>query len=352
MFNAVDLFAGPGGWDVAAEKLGLRVMGFEWDKHACLTRKAMGHPTVEGDVTDSDPLDKRWARVPGFIASPPCQTFSTAGGGSGRYQMDEVVQAVLTGDEVAFKDPRTALIMEPMRWIQARIDSGNPYKWIAMEQVPTCLPIWEAYATVLRSRGYSVAVGVLHTEQYGVPQTRRRVILVARMKGVAKLPTPTNSKYYSHDPDKRDDGVPSWISMADAFEPVMPSSHGQRSNYKGHDVLPPTGKVQRGHREWWEPSFAITGRAHEWTFMLSRFHGRTGRKMNAPAQTVNFGHAAADARFVGPDGSAQRISPAYAGVLQSFPLDYKWSGVRTQQYQQVGNAVPPLLAEAVLKGVI
>lgn len=349
MFNAVDLFAGPGGWDVAAKKLGLYVMGFEWDKHACLTRKAMLHPTIEGDVTDSDPLDKRWARVPGLIASPPCQTFSTAGGGSGRSQMDEVVQAVLTGDEVAFKDPRTALIMEPMRWIQARIDKGNPYQWIALEQVPTCLPIWEAYATVLRSKGYSVATGILHAEQYGVPQTRRRAILVARRKGVATLPSPTHSKYYSNDPARMDEGLLPWVSMSDAFTPVLPDSHGQRSNYKGTDVAPGKGKVWRGHRDWWEPSLCVTGRAHEWTFNLSRFIGRNGRKLNAPAQTLNFGHAAADARFVGPDGTAQRITPAHAGVLQSFPEDYKWSGARTQQYQQVGNAVPPLLAEAVLR---
>lgn len=49
---------------------------------------------------------------------------------------------------------------------------------------------------------------------------------------------------------------------------------------------------------------------------------------------------------------ATRITVAEAGVLQSYPRDFSWQGSKTKQYLQIGNAVPPLLAEAILKGFL
>ena len=55
--DTIDLFAGPGGWDVAAHMLGLRAIGIECDPDACNTRRAAGHATMEGDVREYGPAD-------------------------------------------------------------------------------------------------------------------------------------------------------------------------------------------------------------------------------------------------------------------------------------------------------
>lgn len=215
-YDAVDLFSGPGGWDLAAKALGLRVIGVESDPAACATRRAAGLNTVKADVLTLDPLD--FAGVDGLIASPPCQTFSTAGKGAGRAALDKVLAAI---DEVAegrdpwdfieVDDVRTKLVLVPLQWALALMPT-----WIAWEQVPPVLPVWERCADVLRSVGYSVDTGLLTSEQYGVPQTRKRAILVARRNGSASLPEPSHTKYRKGKP-RQDGGLLPWVSMAEAL---------------------------------------------------------------------------------------------------------------------------------------
>ena len=84
----LDHFAGPGGWSTGIADLlhaaGLVEVGLEWDAAACLTRIANGHTgTLRADVA-AYPVCPFLGRTVGYIGSPPCQTFSMAGGGSGR----------------------------------------------------------------------------------------------------------------------------------------------------------------------------------------------------------------------------------------------------------------------------
>src|SRR5690606_27892739 len=118
---------------------------------------------------------------------------------AGRAALDTVealARAMARREEIDFSqfdDPRTALVLEPLRWALEAIDLGRPYKWLAFEQVPTVRPVWEIFAELLRAEGYSVEVGNLQAEQYGVPQTRKRAILVARFGEPVALPEPTHS---------------------------------------------------------------------------------------------------------------------------------------------------------------
>lgn len=242
-YDAVDLCAGPGGWDVAAEALGLRVLGFEISEPAIATRKANGHDTVEimCPVTKAHPRGVRGVsiteavldryRFRGQIASPPCQGFSLAGKGKGRddsvlllERLEHVHTLADLEREIAYlhdhmTDDRTLLVLEPLRWLLTNLP-----EWFAWEQVATVQPIWDACARIAREHGYSVATGVVTAEMYGVPQTRRRAVVLGRSRrmtaalGEVALPTPTHSRYHNRTPDKLDEGVRRWVSMAEGIE--------------------------------------------------------------------------------------------------------------------------------------
>lgn len=333
MLDYVDLFAGPGGWDVAARELGLMGTGIEWDAAACKTRRAAGHKTLEGDVAAYSPFGPLHAE--GMIASPPCQTFSMAGKGAGREALNDVIgvlDRLLLGedlDDIRWAgDPRTILVLEPLWWALQRIDDGTPFSWLAWEQVPTVLPVWEACAEVLRGFGYSVATGTLNAEQYGVPQTRRRAVLIARRHGKARLPVPTHSRYYPRTPDKLDKGARPWVSMAEAL--------GFGMTARPSTTLV-TG-VGTGHTGGADPLDGGSG-----TRAILKREQDSGRW-----QVRNSGPGAARA----PRPDSRRVTVEEAATLQTFPDDYPWQGTKTKQYEQIGNAIPPLLAWHVLRAAL
>ncbi|MFG3187415.1 DNA cytosine methyltransferase [Streptomyces omiyaensis] len=306
---------------MAARDLGYEVTGIEFDADACETRTEAKLATLQGDVRDFGPHKFPNATV--LAGGPPCQTFTVAGGGAGRRALDEViefVQRMAQGEDVRSKlavldDERTGLVLEPLRWALEAIKDGRPYEAIVLEQVPAVLPVWYEYRKVLLSQGYSVPEPkVLHTEQYGVPQTRRRAILVARLNAAATLPDPTHRLYRKGVP--RNQGDPAhdpWVPMSavlgrsTAFEVI--SNYGTGGDPKS-----------RGRRTSEEPAFTVTGK-------VSRN------------------------RVVDMDGNElPRFTESEAGLLQTFPGDYPWSGRAVAQ--QIGNAIPPLLGKAVLNAVV
>jgi DNA (cytosine-5)-methyltransferase 1 len=221
----VDLFSGTG-VGVAVKQLGAKELGVENMKEAIATREANGMETIYNDVWDAHllaPIVATLAVGWTLWGSPPCQTFSMAGNGAGRKALNDVLgiihrkqyldmdvlreQAALLGDE------RIGLVLSPLHYaIRFRPT------YIVLEKVPPVLPVWEAMAVELREAGYSVWTGLLHAEQFGVPQTRKRAILMARRDGIEVAPpVPTHSKYYPRDKTRLDPGVKKWISMEEAL---------------------------------------------------------------------------------------------------------------------------------------
>lgn len=312
MTKMIGLFAGPGGICWGGELVGVKSVGIEWDANACATRRAAGLETVQGDVREYGPKD--FPECDTLTAGPPCQTFTLTGNGKGRRALSEVLHIaarMVQGKSVDWMlddltDERTGLVLEPLRWALDAHRRGTPYRTIVLEQVPTVLPVWEAFATYLRGLRYSAATGVLKTEQYGVPQTRKRAVLVASLDRVAKLPEPSHLPYVKN-------GVNDCVTMDQVLD--RPGPFTVISNYgTGGDAS------KRGTRTSDEPAFTVTGK-------VSRN------------------------RVVALDGTElPRFTHAEAGALQSFPHSYPWSGKDVPQ--QIGNAVPPLFAAAVLRAAL
>jgi DNA (cytosine-5)-methyltransferase 1 len=366
--HTIDLCAGPGGWEVAARHLGLHAVGVEVDPDACATRAAAGLDTVQADVLtlDRPSFIRYFGRL---IASPPCQTFSTSGRGHGRRALAEVLNGVKeleAREEVshAFDDVRTALVLEPLRWALEAVDLDLPFRSIILEQVPAVLPVWEAIADVLRREGYSVATGKLQAEQYGVPQTRTRAILVARLDGTATLPAPTHRPFVKGtDRAAGDPALLPWVSMREAMGWTSPGLVGFpcRDDREQSVTLDGVPCRARDFRDLNEPSFALTSKARPWLRFGMRGGGteQLHRSTEHPAPTLAFGRDSASwcwadqyDKGVRVGVEKDRITLAEAGILQSFPADYPWTGRnRHSRFGQIANAVPPLLARAILAEV-
>ena len=323
LFSDVDVvstFAGPGGWcegiRLAAPHLHARHLGVELDPTAYRTRAAAGHRTLRADVRALRPAELfAPARGRGLISSPPCPTFSNSGKRTGLRSGD--LQAALDaitclgidcgcewhGLPGRVEDIRTALVVEPMRWInELRPD------WVILEQVPAVEIVWEDLAAELYSAGWEwVDVQVLDAADFGLPASRRRAILMAHTTrpGVfprARFGPGTQRPYRTPRSVLGLDGTLGFARRNDRPDGLVYRARDMRSTDR--------------------PAFCVTEKVRSWSYV--------------PA-----------------DGSPRRpLTLAEVAQLQGFRADYPFAGSRTAQCLQAANAVPPLLAAQLLAGVL
>lgn len=302
--EALDLFSGARGWSLGAAPLGWCTHGVENWAPARATAEAAGFLHAGDDVRTFHAERGQYDLV---IGSPSCKKFSMAGDGTGRSQRDLIIESVLLMGATSIADmpfldyaygieDDAALTLEPLRIIL----ECEP-RAVALEQAPSVLPIWEAYADVLRARGYAVWVGKVDAADFGVPQNRVRAVLLARNDDI-RIPRPRPTHEGNH------------VGMSWALD--WPASTYVRSNYgTGGDPR------KRGIRYARQPSMTITGRADRNKVVFSW-------------------------------GEERNLTHAEAAVLQTFPADHPWQGNRTEVGTQIGNAVPPVMANALLSTLV
>ncbi|MFD7491453.1 DNA cytosine methyltransferase [Streptomyces sp. NPDC059832] len=363
-FGIVDLFAGPGGLDIAAVLMrdeGVESIGVEWDPATRATRAAAGLLTTEvRDVAELGPCDPSVVHATVLTGGPPCQSFSVAGSRKGHEALDDVLRLAtrladhedgtafdaawseVKTETDAMSDDRTGFVLQPLRWImEAKLKRGRPYDVVVLEQVPTVMPVWKHYVKILRRAGYAADAHVLHSEDFGVPQARRRAVLIAQydpenVHRKVRFPEATHQRYkkgvvrQSPTPDHQDGSLfpaphnggslAPWVSMGDALRATRPDDFVMVSNYgSGGDPK------KRGRRTSDDPAPTITGKVRRNRLFLLK-EGDSGTK---------------------EDGEElERLTFEEAGLLQSFPAAYPWRS--TDVAQQIGNAIPPRLSLHIL----
>lgn len=295
----LDLFAGSG-VGVAVANLGAKEYGVEKMPEAIKTRELNGMETIYEDVWDIHKASRYWFDT--IWASPPCQTFSMAGSGAGRKALDDVLGTVESGIWVSMPELRTwakslgderiGLVVSPLAYVY----HYSPM-YVAFEQVPPALPVWEALAVQMQTMGYSVWTGYLHSEQYGVPQTRKRAYLLAKLDLTWQACRPAT------------------ISDRRTMAHIRADQSGLISNYSGSAascIRIPGNKKPRGYRT--IDNFAFTS---------------TSKVLNQKWFP-----------------SMENVTMREAKEMMTYPPDFTFSPKNSAL--QLGNAVPPLLAKTVL----
>ncbi len=320
------------------------VVGIDSDHDACATHRRAGFATIRADVA-SYPLE-RCSGAEGTWHSPPCTAFSSAGKRTGMAHVAALLDYLRTwqpGDPTWTGDPLVWLVTEPLRWTLTL----RP-QWVACEQVPQVLPLWQATAERLRQVGYSTWAGSLNTADYGVPQTRTRAILMASRVRTAHPPVPTHAEH----PQVRLDGTEElpWVSMAEALgwgitdRPCFTVTAGGTGSGGGPE---PFGAHARGVIGRFGPQAHATVRSiHEPapTILASLDNGGARWVLD-----THRGQRAAGSTQTRPlDQPAPSVTgkatPEELATLQGFPPGHAFVGNKSSRVEQIGNAVPPALA--------
>lgn len=291
----LDLFAGCGGLSLGFEAAGYRTIGYECVEAAAETyNKNLSGSCICDFLSvgyDYDEIDK----IGIIIGGPPCQPFSRI------------------GNQKGIEDARDGfpIFIDAIKRIQPKV--------FLFENVQNILGRHKWYFNLilnqLRALGYIVEYRVLNAVDFGVPQNRERVITVGHKSSFSYPLKETNR-----------------VTVGDAIGDTM-FTYDDSSRFL-------TAEQDRYIQVYEAKSHCINPRdLYE----------------DKPARTLtcrNLAGATSDMHRVRlPDGRRRRITPREAARLQSFPDWFEFCGTEIQQFTQIGNAVPPMLAYKLAKAV-
>ena len=343
-FTAVEIFAGGGGLAVGLREAGFRtVAAVEIEPHAAATFKA-NHPSVQvfrqdiRTVHGSMILPLANGVIDVLAACPPCQGFSSL---TSKWRKD---------------DPRNSLVAEV-----GRLTSEMLPKAIMLENVPGLaqkgLPLFDDLLDKLQHLGYETNWSVLQVADYGVPQKRRRLVLLAGLGFRIEMPNPTHSRTGAG-------GLPRWRTVRDAIkgmdEPVTftdAKSCGGAQAVGWHVVrqispanLERIRKAKPGG-SWRDIPEELRVSCHQNGYDgFPNVYGRMA--WDEPSVTITAGCTTLSKGRFGHPESDRTISLREAALLQTFPPDYRFETPHFERACEiVGNALPCVFAEAIARQV-
>lgn len=367
--KVIDLFAGCGGLSLGFEMAGFEIpLAIEKDEWASETYKKnhLNTKVITGDITEitnlNNLLDKNILPIDGIIGGPPCQGFSLSG------NRDK-------------NDPRNSLFMEFVRFV----NFFKP-KFFIMENVTGILSmktkenlkVKDLILEEYDKAGYNVKICKLNAAEYGVPQSRIRIIFIGIRKDLkfdeSKIgPVPF---LFGQDQVTIEQAIMD-LPQLDSGEgtEIMNYTTKANSNYQkwarnnsntihNHIAMRHTKRlIERFKNIGFGQSVADVDECHQQRKRgdASKISGKVFSQNNMrpfpnkPSPTIpasfqsNFIHPYLNRNFTAREGAR----------LQSFPDTYIFYGKRTtmsweknlSQYQQIGNAVPPLLGKAIAESI-
>jgi len=324
--RVIELFAGCGGMALGFKEAGFRtVLANEWDKAAC--------DSLRANITDRvlncaiQEIEK-FPRADVVAGGPPCQGFSNLG-------------------ERVPNDPRNQLWRHYFRCVE----QARP-KVFVLENVPPLLKSaeFQEMTKLAEHLGYQIESRVLNSADYGVPQTRKRAIVIGSRIGRPSFPEPTHV-----DPNKRNlltQKLPRWRTVRDAIGhlPIDPTE----TNW--HIGRNPTEKSQERYRcippggnRWDLPDHLMPDCWKRKTQGGTDLFGRLW--WDRPSVTIRTEfYKPEKGRYLHPVAH-RPITHLEAALLQSFPEDFEFCGSRISVGVQIGNAVPPGLGFAIAEHI-
>jgi DNA (cytosine-5)-methyltransferase 1 len=389
-YTFIDLFAGCGGLSEGFYRQGFKAVAHvEIDHYACETLrermryygyKNIDKEVVEGDITSPDIISRIDEAVKGrevdmIIGGPPCQAYSTAGRVRDKKGMENDARNFLFESYVKILEhylPKLFVFENVTGLFSAKVGGES----ILPKVISALAKHYEVISDPEKI--------VFNTSNYGVPQIRKRIILIGIRKDIKSLDISdiynsiTKTHYDPEMPDSDRKGLKKFVDVKEALGDLPIVYPGQdastdKFNYPcDNEFLKAIGKpgihplmdhICRKHNDVDRERFRVMIK-NRWSFGemrkarpdLEHEHARVFDNSyvvqwwDLPSKTI-IAHLHKDGfQFIHPDyEQARTFTVREAARIQSFPDDFVFKGSRGEKYKQIGNAVPCLFAEALAK---
>lgn len=319
-FTFIDLFAGIGGFRIALQKIGGKcVFSSEWEPQAQKTYMANFGEMPFGDITKESTKSYIPEEFDVLCAGFPCQPFS------------------ISGKQKGFEDTRGTLFFDICQIINAR----HP-KIVFLENVKHLVHhdggnTLRTIIGKLEDLGYNVSWKVLNGSDYGVPQNRERIIIVASSKGKFDFNALRPQKHNS---------LKEFLDKEGKFEYLDPSEY---TLLEETHQQPNSGLIFAGYRN---KSIRKVG-VREGTEHLSRVHKQPNRIYSVEGVHPTLPSQESSGRFfiLTEDKRVRKLTIQECWRIMGFPDEYIKVSAIGQQYKQIGNSVCVKMIEAIAKEI-